>query len=143
MRAIEVVQIKKHPVPVVQQTDSVLTAVKKMLELQESGLLILTPKGDLVGIVTEKDVMRLVAERYTLLNKIEVWEIMSKSLTTVDADTPLEAVLTIMGEKNIHHLPLMKEGKPLGLISSDDIIRARLQKSEHEAEMLKEYIQKQ
>ncbi|MBV6494686.1 MAG: hypothetical protein LDLANPLL_02723 [Turneriella sp.] len=143
MQALKIVEAKKHPKPSIRQSDSVLSAVKKMLEIKESGLLILTPSDELVGIITEKDVMRLVSERYTLMNKIEVWEIMSKSLTTLDAKATIDEVLKVMGEKNIHHLPLMRDKIVVGLISSDDIISARLKKSEYEAEMLKEYIEKQ
>lgn len=129
--------------PVVKQSDSVLTAVKQMLAIKESGLLIITPGGGLAGIITEKDVMRLVAERYTQLNKIEVWEIMSKTITTITADATLDAALSVMTEKHIHHLPLMQGEKTVGLISLDDIITARLKKTEHEAEMLKQFIQQQ
>ena len=128
MSVLTVVQAKAEPMPVVKQSDSVLTAVKQMLTIKESGLLIITPGGGLVGIVTEKDVMRLVAERYTQLNKIEVWEIMSKSLTTVSAEATLDEALGIMTEKHIHHLPLMQGEKVVGLISLDDIITARLKR---------------
>lgn len=143
MRVIDVVQAKAEPMPVVKQSDSVLTAVKQMLAIKESGLLITTPGGGLVGIITEKDVMRLVAERYTQLNKIEVWEIMSKTVTTIPSDASLDAALSIMTEKHIHHLPVMQGEKTAGLISLDDIITARLKKTEREAEMLKEFIQQQ
>ncbi|MBN8219861.1 MAG: CBS domain-containing protein [Spirochaetes bacterium] len=143
MSVLTVVQTKAVPMPVVKQSDSVLTAVKQMLAIKESGLLILTPGGGLVGIVTEKDVMRLVAERYTQLNKIEVWEIMSKTITSIAADASLDEALSIMTEKHIHHLPLMQGEKAVGLISLDDIITARLKKTEHEAEMLKQFIQQQ
>jgi signal-transduction protein with cAMP-binding, CBS, and nucleotidyltransferase domain len=143
MSVLTVVQSKAEPMPVVKQSDSVLTAVKHMLSIKESGLLILTPAGGLVGIVTEKDVMRLVAERYTQLNKIEVWEIMSKTITTIAADASLDQALSVMTEKHIHHLPLLQGEKGVGLISLDDIITARLKKTEREAEMLKEFIQQQ
>ncbi len=143
MSVLTVVQAKAEPMPVVKQSDSVLTAVKHMLAIKESGLLILTPAGGLVGIVTEKDVMRLVAERYTQLNKIEVWEIMSKTITTIPAENSLDQALSVMTEKHIHHLPLMQDEKVVGLISLDDIINARLKKTEREAEMLKEFIQQQ
>lgn len=143
MQVIDVVQAKAEPMPVVKQSDSVLTAVKQMLAIKESGLLIVTPGGGLAGIITEKDVMRLVAERYTQLNKIEVWEVMSKTITTITADATLDAALSIMTEKHIHHLPVMQGEKTVGLISLDDIITARLKKTEREAEMLKQFIQQQ
>jgi len=143
MNVLTLVQAKPVSMPVIKQSDSVLAAVKQMLSIRESGLLITTPGGGLVGIITEKDVMRLVAERYTQLDKVEVWEVMSKELTTISADASLDAAISVMSDKHIHHLPLMQGEKVVGLISLDDIIEARLKKTEREAEMLKEFIQQQ
>ncbi len=143
MRVLDIVNGKAEPMPKVRQSDSVLAAVRHMLSIHETGLLILTPAGEVVGIITEKDVMRLVAERYTQLEKVEVWEVMSKSLTTVPAEAALDQALAIMTEKHIHHLPVVRDGKTIGLISLDDIISARLKRTESEAQLLKEFIAQQ
>jgi len=143
MGLLDVVRAKPDPMPVIKQTASVLAAVKQMLSMRESGLLILTPGGELVGIITEKDVMRLIAERYTQLDKVEVWEVMSKSLTTIASTATVDQALQVMTEKHIHHLPLVEGSKAVGLISLDDIISARLKKTEHEAQLLKDFIAQQ
>lgn len=143
MTVLDIVKAKAEPMPLVKQSDSVLAAVRHMLAIHESGLLITTPTGNLVGIITEKDVMRLIAERYTQLEKVEVWEVMSKTLTTISADATLDKALLIMTEKHIHHLPILDGQKPVGLISLDDIIAVRLKKTEHEAQLLKDFITQQ
>lgn len=143
MAVFDVVKLKPQPMPVIKQSASVLTAVRQMLELKESGLLILTPGGDLIGIITERDVMRLIAERYTQLEKVEVWEVMSKSLTTIPASSTVDQALALMTDKHIHHLPVLEGQKVVGLISVDDIVSARLRKTEDEARQLKEYIAQQ
>lgn len=143
MTVLDVVKSKSEPMPVVKQSESVLGAVRHMLKVHETGLLITTPAGSLVGIITEKDVMRLIAERYTQLEKVEVWEVMSKSLTTITADTKLDAALELMTSKHIHHLPVLEGEKPVGMISLDDIIAMRLKKTEHEAQQLKDFIAQQ
>jgi signal-transduction protein with cAMP-binding, CBS, and nucleotidyltransferase domain len=140
MVVLDIVKTKAEPLPVIRQSESVLAAVRKMLELKESGLLIMTPGGDPVGIITEKDVMRLVAERYTQLDKVEVWEVMSKQLLTVPHTTLLDEALKLMTDKHIHHLPVMQDKKPVGLITLDDIIAAQLRRTEAEARALKDFI---
>lgn len=140
MAVIDILKRKTDPMPVIRQNESVLAAVKKMLAIKEAGLLILTPGGELVGIITEKDVMRLVAERYTQLDKVEVWEVMSKTITTIDGKAHSDEALNLMGAKRIHHLPVMHEGRLEGLIALDDIIGARLRKTEDEARALKDFI---
>lgn len=143
MGVFDIVKTKADPMPVIKQSESVLAAVKKMLALHETGLLILTPGGELVGIITEKDVMRLIAERYTQLDKVEVWEVMSKSLTTIPNTASVDQALALMTEKSIHHLPILEGTKAVGMISLDDIISARLRKTEDEANQLKAFIAQQ
>jgi signal-transduction protein with cAMP-binding, CBS, and nucleotidyltransferase domain len=143
MVVLDIVKTKAEPLPVIRQSDSVLAAVRKMLELKESGLLIMTPGGDPIGIITEKDVMRLVAERFTQLDKVEVWEVMSKQLLTVAHTTLLDEALKLMTDKHIHHLPVMQDKKPVGLITLDDIIAAQLRRTEAEARALKDFIAQQ
>jgi signal-transduction protein with cAMP-binding, CBS, and nucleotidyltransferase domain len=138
-----IVKAKAEKVPAITQSDSVLNAVKKMLAINESGLLILTPAGNLVGIITEKDVMRLVAERYTQLDKVEVWEVMSKELTTINPSTQIDDALAIMTDKRIHHLPIKDGEQVMGLIALDDIIAAQLKKTKKEAQLLKDFIAQQ
>jgi signal-transduction protein with cAMP-binding, CBS, and nucleotidyltransferase domain len=143
MTAADVLKAKTEPMPVIRQSESVLAAVRQMLSTKQTGLLILTPSSDLVGIITEKDVLRLVAERYTQLDKVEVWEVMSKNLKTVPETATVDEALALMSEQHIHHLPVMKDGKPAGLISLDDIISMRLRHSEDEARALKDFIAQQ
>jgi CBS domain-containing protein len=143
MTAADVLKAKTEPMPVIRQSDSVLAAVRQMLSIKETGLLILTPGGDVVGIITQQDVLRLVAERYTQLDKVEVWEVMSKSLKTVPHTATVDEALALMTEQHIHHLPVMKDDKPAGLISLDDIISMRLRRTEDEARALKDFIAQQ
>lgn len=143
MGVMDLVSAKAHPMPVIKQSESVLAAVRQMLAAHETGLLILTPGGELIGIITEKDVMRLIAERFTQLDKVEVWEVMSKSLTTIAREASVDQALSTMTEKHIHHLPVVDGKKAVGLISLDDIISARLRKTEDEARQLKDFIAQQ
>lgn len=143
MVVLDIVKAKAETMPVIRQSDSVLAAVRQMLSISETGLLILTPGGELVGIITDKDVMRLVAERYTQLDKVEVWEVMSKNLKTIAHTATVDEALGLMTEQHIHHLPVMQGDKPVGLISLDDIIATRLRRTEDEARALKDFIAQQ
>jgi len=143
MKVREILTNKKNKIPEIRQNESVHAAIRKMLEVKESGLLILGSQQNLQGIITEKDVMRLLAERYTQLEKVEVWEVMSKSLVTIDAEEKVDAALAFMNEKHIHHLPVLENKKVIGMVSLDDLISARLSKTEREAQMLKDFISQQ
>lgn len=140
MRLIEILQKENNLNLTIRESESILAAVRKMLEHKASGLLVVTPGGDPAGIFTEKDVLRLVAERHTQLEKIEIWEVMSKNIISVDTDMQLDDAVSFMSDKHIHHLPVLKEGKLAGFISMDNLIEARLKKLKNEASLLKDYI---
>ncbi len=115
-----------------------------------SGVPVLDANGQLVGVVSQSD---LVAQNKNLhiptavtlfdwviylggtdkfkteLNKIagrSVGEIMSRKVITVAPEDPLEDVATIMTEKNVHTIPVVKDGKLVGLVGKLDIIRSLL-----------------
>lgn len=140
MRLLEILQKENNLNLTLKESETVLSAVKKMLEHKASGLLVVTPGGDPSGIFTEKDVLKLVAERHTQLDKIEIWEVMSKKIISVEVNMTTEDAISFMSEKHIHHLPVLKDNKLAGFISMDDLIEARLKKLKHEASFLKDYI---
>ena len=111
-----------------------------------SGTPVIDEKGNLKGIVTENDlisqnrrlhiptILRLFDAFIPLgTSKLEneikrvsattVADIYTKDVVTVEEETPLENIATIMAEKKIHHLPVVKEGKLVGIIGKKDIIK--------------------
>lgn len=115
---------------------SVQETAKKMSEEGVSSLLIVTPPTDekgpqsstLAGIVTDKDLRdRVIADGLSLTTPVS--QIMTAQLTHIEhAQLVFEAMLTMM-QHNIHHLPVLKHGHPIGVISQSDIIRYESQNS--------------
>jgi CBS domain-containing protein len=98
--------------------DSLEAAAKKMWE-QQTGSLLVTDGEDLVGIVTERDILRAVATATPLDTPLSA--VMSKDLTTVDPGTSLRDAARIMTEKWIRHLPVLERGKLVGIVSQRDL----------------------
>lgn len=78
-------------------------------------------KGKLVGLITQRDVM--FARNYEV-GGLKVRELMSKELVTVPPEASLKEILNLMLEKKIERIPVVKEGKLLGLIVHDKILKA-------------------
>jgi CBS domain-containing protein len=75
----------------------------------------------LVGVLSERDVIRKCVCRNRHTAETSVSEIMTADPITIDADGTLARSLEIMGEGGFHHVPVLQHGKPVGLLSSDDV----------------------
>ena len=98
--------------------DSLASAARKMRE-QQTGSLLVTEGGQLLGIVTERDILRAVAEDIPLDTPIS--EVMSKDLVTAEPSTSLRDAARIMTEKWIRHLPVLEGGRLVGIVSQRDL----------------------
>jgi CBS domain-containing protein len=98
--------------------DSLASAARKMRE-QQTGSLLITGGDQLLGIVTERDILRAVAEDIPLDTPIS--EVMSKDLVTAEPSTSLREAARIMTEKWIRHLPVLEGGSLVGIVSQRDL----------------------
>lgn len=98
--------------------DDLAAAAKKMWEQQTGSLLVLQGE-DLVGIITERDVLRAVATGTPLDTPVS--EVMSKELITVEPGTSLREAARIMTERWIRHLPVLEAGRLVGVVSQRDL----------------------
>jgi CBS domain-containing protein len=116
----------RHDILVTAKPDEkVINAVEKMAKYKV-GSVIIIENGKVLGIITERDIINLVASKKDLNEKLELY--MTKNPITIYFDENLEKAIQIMKEKNIRHLPVVnKEGKLIGMISSRDIIRVSLE----------------
>jgi CBS domain-containing protein len=98
--------------------DTLPEAARRMWEQQTGSLLILDGE-DLVGIITERDILKAVATGVSLDTRVS--EVMSKDLITVDPGTSLREAARIMTERWIRHLPVIEGGKLVGVVSQRDL----------------------
>jgi len=117
--------VKREAVSVDGHT-SIHEAAKRMSEQNVSSVLVMCG-NELCGIVTDKDLrQRVLAEGIDPGVAIE--KVMTANPKSVSADADVDAALLLMMRRNYHHLPVLHEGRPLGLVTAGDILRAQ---SEH------------
>lgn len=110
-------------------------AIKLMVE-KNIGAVVVTEKGEPAGIITERDILKkcciyleTVSELPPSCIRVQVGEIMSKPLVTVDGDTPTGKASEIMTEKNIRRLLVTEKEKIVGIVTQKDLMRATLEVS--------------
>ena len=91
-----------------------------------SGVPILEGNGQLAGIVTELDLLRTIRDRKSL-DHSSAGDIMTRNVVTVDVNTPIEDIMEILESERILRVPVMDDGKMVGIVSRPDLLRAAVE----------------
>jgi len=100
-----------------------------------------TTRPRMVGIITERDILRACAARKAPLDQLLVADMMTKDVITGGLRDSIDQVMNVMTERRVRHLPVMADGKLLGIVSIGDVVKARQRQTEFENHYLKSYIQ--
>lgn len=130
---------KRHDVLSVSPDATVLEAVSLMNE-RRVGSVVVLEGGKLVGIFTERDVLRRIVAEQRDPMQTRVRDVMTRDLVTVGSSTEVQQAMAVINEKKLRHLPVIDEGRLVGLISSGDINRHVTQIFKAEAGSLMCYI---
>ena len=115
--------------------------VAQQLSTRRIGSVLVIDKGDaVIGIVSERDLVRALSSHGPKALELEVSEVMTRDVTTCDPDDSIEHVMQVMTRGRFRHLPVVRRGELLGLVSIGDVVKARLEEAQHETEALKAYI---
>ena len=119
--------------------DPVLEAIRLMADKHVGALLVL--KGDeLVGIVSERDYARKVILLGRSSNATPVSQIMSSPVHTVSPEQSVQDCMRIVTEKRIRHLPVLDQGRIVGVVSIGDLVKAVMEDQQQIIEQLESYI---
>jgi CBS domain-containing protein len=110
----------------VEPNASARTAVLRMLE-EGVGSVAVCDGGRLVGIFTERDVLRLAGDA-TPLDEIRVADVMTTELAKVSPDTSIVDAAGLMGARKIRHLPVVEDDRLLGLVGIRDVLGALVER---------------
>jgi CBS domain-containing protein len=112
-----------------------------MLADHRIGALPVVEDGEVVGIFSERDVVKRLAEMGPALLDSSVGSIMTAPAVTVDATLGIMDALALMTERRFRHLPVVAGGRMVGFISIGDLVKYRIERIEAEAEAMRSYIQ--
>ena len=138
MRLKEILVRKGHHVESIEEDRFVLDAVKTLVH-HGIGSLLVTRNGSPTGIVTERDILRLTA-RTSRLDDHTVQAVMTSELVVASPDDELYAMMDVMTEKRIRHLPVVEGGRVVGIVSIGDLLKASRMLAEDENSQLRQYI---
>jgi len=111
-----------------------------ILEEHNVGALPILDNDELVGIFSERDLARLLAQSNSFSLNTLIEKVMTRKVFTITPSTKTEECMQIMTDKHIRHLPVMDEGKLIGIISIGDVLKAVIKTQREFIKRLEEYI---
>jgi IMP dehydrogenase len=135
----ELLKAKPARVVTVRPEQSVLEAIK-VLAAEDIGAAIVMTGGRLVGILSERDYTRKIVLKSRSSDTTCVEEIMTPNVIVVNPRTKTRECMALMTERNIRHLPVLEEGRVLGMISIRDIVSDIIADQDFTIEQLEHYI---
>ncbi len=118
-----------------------LTSVAALLYTRKVGAFVVADNlGRVVGIVSERDIIRAIATVGADSLARPVSDIMTRDVCFAELGETVDALLGRMTDRRIRHLPVMEGGALVGIISIGDLVKAKIAATEHEAQTLKAYI---
>ena len=134
-----ILQSKGHEVYTTTPETKLSEVVKKLVHYQCGSLLVCD--GDrLVGIITERDLLRVSATDGQDLESTPVSEVMTGKLVTGTPDDSISQTMGLLTEQRMRHLPILEDDKLVGLISIGDVVKAQYAELTIENHYLKSYI---
>ncbi len=123
------------------QADSDLQTVVALLDERRIGAVVAFGTGDqIVGVISERDVIRNLARHGADALSLPVSGAMTRDVVTADPGDSIDDCLQAMTDRRIRHLPVLRAGKLVGLVSIGDLVKWKIAETEAEAEHLKAYV---
>ena len=121
--------------------DATIAEVAGLLKARRIGAVVVTDAdGALCGIISERDLARGLADHGADLLQMRVRDLMTAEVSTCAPDDGLDKLMQQMTEGRFRHLPVIQDGRMIGIISIGDVVKHRLQELEAETHLLHDYI---
>lgn len=130
---------KGHQIESVEP-DAKLTAAIKILSERKIGAVLVMSKGRIEGILSERDIVRVLGERGASVLEEPVSAVMTRKVVSCRQTDTVAGIMEMMTLGKFRHLPVVEEGSVVGLISIGDIVKWRVREYELEQEAMREYI---
>ncbi len=140
MKVSQLLAAKGHEVATISQERSVKDAIALLKERGIGALVVTGMTPPLVGIFSERDVVRALASSGEKALSLKVSELMSHDVVTCKESTEVTDVMTMMTDHRIRHVPVVEDDHLVGMVSIGDAVKPRLDEPEKEKRDLLDYV---
>jgi CBS domain-containing protein len=125
----------------IEPTATLETAVRTLAEHKIGALLVLGPDRRMIGILSERDIVRVLAEQGAGALKQPLAQVMTRKVVTCSQSDTVDVLMQRMTTGKFRHLPVVEQEQVIGVVSIGDVVKHRLMEMEQESAALRDYIQ--
>lgn len=140
MSVAHILKKKGNNVVTVEPSQTLLEVAGILAKHRIGAVIVVDPAGGLAGIVSERDLVRTLANEGVAALTRTAREFMTAKVRTCSPRDTEAGLMGLMTEHRIRHLPVVDDGKLVGMISIGDVVKLRIEMIEREAEEMKSYI---
>jgi CBS domain-containing protein len=140
MNVKHILSQKGADVLTLEPTATLGTAMETLAQRRIGALVITGADRRIVGIISERDIVRVLVERGTGILQSPVSETMTRKVVTCGLNETIGEIMGRMTAGKFRHVPVVEQGRLIGIVSIGDIVKARLEELQQEHEALRDYI---
>ena len=140
MTIAQILKLKGYNVTSIAPAATILEAVQMLGARRIGAILVIDAADQLAGILSERDIVANLAEHGATTLEKTVAQLMTRDVQTATPGTTVEQAMTLMTEGRFRHVPVVEQGRLVGLVSIGDVVKARISDQEQEVDSLRAYV---
>ncbi len=124
----------------IEPTADLAAAAKLLAERHIGAVVILGADHRIIGILSERDIVRALADHGPMALHEPVGQVMTRDVQTCSETDTIESLMGRMTTGKFRHMPVVEQGKLVGIVSIGDVVKSRVEEIEHEAAALRDYV---
>lgn len=140
MNVASMLKVKGKSVATASPEDTVEVVAKKLAGLKIGAIVIVSEAGQVAGIISERDIIRVLAERGAATLQLPVSEVMTKNVMSCNQASTIEQMMTVMTQGRFRHVPVIENGALVGIISIGDVVKHHIAEVEMEVTAMRDYL---
>jgi CBS domain-containing protein len=140
MTIAAILRYKGHEITSVSPTAKLTEIAVTLSDRKIGAVLVRDSANQLLGIVSERDIVRVFAREAAACQDMTAAQIMTRVLHTVTPSTTVDEALRLMTESRVRHLPVLADESLVGMVSIGDVVKARIEQQAQEVDSLTAYV---
>ncbi len=140
MHVKAILSVKGSDVAVIEPTATLSDAAAQLAARRIGALVVTGPEGRVIGILSERDIVKALATQGTATLKKPLADAMTRKVFTCRLNDTITSIMEQMTAGKFRHVPVVEDGRLAGIVSIGDIVKYRLQEMEQEQDALRDYI---